>query len=158
MDENKESIIFKLSIFDADILATLKDSYPADFESIGRDILKGNTFVYKVYVGEILCGILVNRVDVNYQGNKEFVILHTVKVQDIKNLNFFEIINAGEKQVAEKFGCAWIRRHIDRPGMAPVLEKYGYEAVEVIYKRKVQECQVPLKVPMLPKRLTRIIA
>jgi hypothetical protein len=114
-------------------------------------------WVYKIYLDNILIGLEVCRIDVNYWGDRELVILHIVKSPDYSGEKFHEVIEAGEIEMCKVLNCPIVRRHIDRAGMYRVLLKYNYWIDEIVLKRKVGKCQLvtPLKAAQLAKILLK---
>jgi len=143
-------ISFVLSQPDAEVAALLKEIDDVPVESSLRDIKEGFTFAYKIKSGERTLGLEVCRVDVNHLNEREFVILRCIKAPDYDlDLNFFDILDAGELELVKKHNCVIVRRHVDRAGMIPALEKYDYRITEVVLKRRIKWEKEARKVTLL---------
>ena len=132
-------IVFVLSAPDAEVKELLSEIADVPVESSLRDITEGYAFAYKIKAGNRIIGLEVCRIDVNHNGQREFVILRCVKAPGYDlAVNFFDILDAGELKVAPLWGCRIIRRHTERPGMNKVLtEQYGYKITETVLKRYI---------------------
>jgi hypothetical protein len=125
-----------------DLLAQIND---VPVESSLRDITQGFALAYKIKYDNRTIGLEVCRVDINHLNQREFVILRCVKAPGYDlEVNFFDILDAGELALCKIWNCEIVRRHVDRAGMIPALEKYGYYVTEVVLKRRVKwEKEVP---------------
>ena len=130
-------IHFVLSAPDEEVKRLLSQITDVPLESSLRDIVpNGNAFAYKIKAGDRTIGLEVCRIDINHLNEREFVILRCIKAPgyDLK-VNFFDILDAGELELIKRWNCVIVRRHVDRAGMIPALEKYGYQVTEVVLKR-----------------------
>lgn len=145
-------IDFVLSDPDEEVKELLKQIEDVPVKSSLRDIQEGYAFAYKIKADGKTIGLEVCRVDVNHLNEREFVILRCVKAAGYDlEIDFWDILDAGELKIAPLWGCEIVRRHVDRAGMIPALEKYSYITTEVVLKRRLKWEKEARKVTLLHK-------
>ncbi|MFA5272068.1 MAG: hypothetical protein WC412_07020 [Candidatus Omnitrophota bacterium] len=133
-------INFVLSQPDNEVKGLLEQINEVPVESSLRDITEGYAMAYKIKSGSRLLGLEVCRIDVSHWGKRELVILRCVKARDYDlKTNFFDVLDLGEIELCKVWDCEIVRRHIDRAGMLPALEKYGYLVTEIVLKRRIKK-------------------
>jgi hypothetical protein len=149
-------IDFVLSQPDPEVRELLSRIDDVPVESSLRDIINGFSFVYKIKAGDRTLGLEVCRIDISHLNEREFTILRCVKAQDYDlAINFWDILDAGEIELCKIWNCAIVRRHVDRAGMIPALESYGYQVTEVVLKRRVKWEKATAKVLRLQQAVNR---
>jgi len=103
-------------------------------DGIKENIKAGKIAFYGVYGDKVLIGFLLIRIDVNYAGSEEMVVMYS---QCLKKIDrpFFSFLGELYDQIANG---RRIRIHSERRAIDKVIEQQGFKFVEAVYIREPQ--------------------
>lgn len=108
------------------------------YTAISKDVIKENIEkgflkLYGVFADSFLIGCFISRIDLNFDGTQDLVIMHVFTMYDRADLNFLSTLNVIFDKLADGRD---IRIHSQRRGADIYLEKNGYEFMETVFIKR----------------------
>lgn len=107
-------------------------------EPIRREIEAGRMSAWLVVVENIKIGCFITRVDNRYDGEKDLALLFTIADNNAKEA-ISKVMYELLEQVARASGAKYIRIHIDNPALARIVGRAGFNFLESVYIKAVDD-------------------